>query len=295
MQVKPLQVLAAAAVLGLLSVGAYAATPPIPQPFVTPVGPVPNSDSGTGNGGLIITVFDTVRQVSLTEYLGVTIDQFLPGAGNATPEAGLSFDFGTLSGFSTVFGTSDVANIQYTITAGDSIASSGSQTGQRLATTLAAGTGLGFAGGTVRNSAANGAILAQRTAIGSILLGASNCNGVNPCNTVVAADSAYLGGTNWGKTLGVTAGITAGSAAGTPMGFYLLTVSSETGSQVTTKQQYANSANSAQWLLTTDGKLTYTLAASAPAVPLPAAAWLLISGLLGLGTVSRRRRGIAAA
>jgi hypothetical protein len=292
MQVSKL--LAAAAFLGVLSAGSYAAAPPIPQPFVTPTGPVPNNDSGTGSGGLVITVFDTVRQVSLTEYLGVTLDQFLPGASNATPEAGLSIDFGTLSGWSSVFTGSDPANIVYTVSASDYIQTSGSQTGMRLATTLAAGTSIGQAGGAVRNNAAVTAVANNRSIIGSVLLGASACNGVNPCKTAVANDSAYLGGTNWGKTLGVNSGLIAGSTAGTAMSFFLMTVSSETGTANTTKVQFANSANPAQFLLTADGHLTYTLAPAVAPVPLPAAAWLLISGLLGLGTVSRRRRMAAA-
>jgi hypothetical protein len=55
---------------------------------------------------------------------------------------------------------------------------------------------------------------------------------------------------------------------------------------------YANANGAAQWLLTAAGALTYTLAGTAPPpapVPLPAAVWLLMSSLVGLGAVSRRR------
>jgi len=60
--------------------------------------------------------------------------------------------------------------------------------------------------------------------------------------------------------------------------------------------QFANSLNVAQITLESDGDFTYVLApAAVSAVPVPAAAWLLGSGLMGIGGMIRRRKAAAQA
>jgi hypothetical protein len=56
---------------------------------------------------------------------------------------------------------------------------------------------------------------------------------------------------------------------------------------VSVKNLYNNSTGAGLWTLSGDGVLSYSLAGTQ--VPLPAAVWLMLSGLTGLGVMGRRR------
>jgi len=276
------KMIAASVVLALASAAASAAVPSVP-PQPAPA-PIPTTESATGSG-LIVSIWDSVRGVSLVDYVGLTESQFLPGNTNATPDAGLVLNFGTISGFSSVFGASSASNIQYSIS---SAVYNGSVLGRVLETTLAS------APSTMRNSAVSNAVGAARSFTGNLN---SNCANANPCAASSSADAAYAGQANWAEKYGNFLPLSAASTVGTAMGFYLLSTSSNSLTQNATIQQYGNSTGFASWLLGADGSLTYSLAGNGggPNVPLPAAVWLFLSGMVGFGTVARRRKEDASA
>lgn len=284
----PVRSLAASVLLALSSTAALAAVPTVPSQPVT--GPTPMPDApltpgGTdGNGGLIVSAYDSVRGVSITEYLGLNLNDFLPGNTNATPDGGLVLDFGVIQGWGSIFGASNASDIKYTVTAADYLRNSTADAylGSSLLTTLAPGVST-----TIRNNAMYGAITAERSFIGGALNGAGGCAGLNPCVANQATDGSYAGAAAWGDRYNNQLPVSAAASVGTAMGFYQVSASSNNQFANATVMQYANATGIAQWLLGADGHLTYSLG-GAP-VPLPAAVWLLLSGLVGMGTVSRRR------
>ena len=79
-----------------------------------------------------------------------------------------------------------------------------------------------------------------------------------------------------------------GAAVGSALNFYTITPPAR-GQANGTATPLAGFFN-----LASNGTLTYNVAAAVSAVPLPAAFWLLASGVAGLGTIGRRRRAVAA-
>jgi hypothetical protein len=268
------KMVAASVVLALASAAASAAVPSVPsQPAPAPI---PGTDVSTGSG-LIVSIWDSVRGVSLVDYVGLNESQFLPGNTNATPDAGLVLNFGTIAGYSSVFGTSDNANIQYTIS---SSFNSGAIAGRVLETTLAAAPT-----GAIRNNPISSAVLASRSFTGNLN---ANCANANPCTAATNLDATYAGVGSWAEKYGNNLPVSAAATVGTAMGFYLLSTSSSVPTANGTVQRYGNATGFASWLLGTDGSLTYSV--PPPSVPLPAAVWLLLSGMVGFGTVARRRK-----
>jgi hypothetical protein len=275
-----------AAALGLASAAAFAQPSVPPQPA-----PGPTPDPNSGNSGIIVSAYDTARGLSIVQYLGINMNDFLPSSagGSATPEAGLTLDFGTVSQWSSVFGNDSVANagIHWSVSGFDGTTTDVTDTylGKGLITTFAS------APSSIFNTAMNGAINAAVSFIAGGLDGAAACNGGNPCVALSSSDGAYAGSTaSWGDKYKNQLPISAASNVGTSMAFYLVAANSNSGGQTKAPfTRFENSGGAAAWLLTADGHLTYTLAAGQNTVPLPAAAWLLLSGLAGVGVVGRRQ------
>lgn len=275
-----LKALAATAVLAMGSAGALAQSVPTqPAP-----GPIPSP--GTGDGGLVVVIWDAVRGVSLTQYLGLTLTQILP-TGTNMEQAGFRLDFGVLGNYASIFGASNQSDIQYMVVAADG--TGGTFSGRNIATTAA----LGSIYPTTSNSRTRDAASAVR----NFLENANGCNLQTPCIAANNAEATYAGGTNFGSNLGSQLLASSATTVGTALGFYLLTTVNNLAvgaTAVAVVDVYQSTAGAfAQWLLGTDGRLVYSVAGDT-VVPLPAAVWLLLSGLVGVGTIGRRRAVAAA-
>lgn len=246
-----------------------------------------------GNGGLFLTAWDssTGATIGYARDLGMTMDQFL-----ANPNTDLSYAADAT--FTSAFAGVDASNIQWNVVAGDRVVDP-----NRLLTTAA--TDPGNVSNTAQNSAINMKMIALVTDL--------NARGIAPGTSVTqgvddSSDPDRIWGVNWGSKFGnLTANLTNSTALGGSLGFYLLTQNglTETSLTANTLQSQFHVDQGAQvntfaglastWVLNSDGSLSYNgTEVAVSEVPLPAAAWLFGSGLLGLVGVSRRKAKVAA-
>jgi hypothetical protein len=230
--------------------------------------------TSTGNSSLFITVFDPVLGASVVQDLGLNYADFLRST--------VATDDGFLANFSvdmSVFSQvgSNGSDLRYSIFAGDAL---GNYTSTEVIGTAA----LGALGATISGINSNVVGMLGSSGAANVFAQWNNTCGTSSTTCVgTAFGSTYFG--NFADDFNGLP-VPAAGAVGSALGFYSLRRSSPGAQDALVSAQYANSQHVAQWLLNADGSLSYTLPA---VVPLPAAIWLLLSSLAGLGVVGRRK------
>lgn len=247
----------------------------------------------SGNGEFTLFVRDEVTQNVYARGLQININNFLTEAASSTTYTGaptaVSYSIPTiaadanLAAFLAGVGSHEVT---WGVVAADTVGSNSAVTPRRLVTTTQA------------DVVANGSIPSNSTltsTVGSVNVFLGSVNGNLPGSTIgdgsSVAGSADSGGL-WGNsgTAGAAAqntfasGILDYSDIGTTMHLYLFT--SETPVSGSGNALASRVFQALDITLASNGTLQ---AVAAPAVPLPAAVWLLGSGLLGLLGIGRRR------
>ncbi len=255
-------------------------------------GPASALTTGTlSNGSLFLAVWDssTSGTYSYVQDLGYTINSFLPNSnaavsaadggpatGDKTPAAGLNLPFATsfLSSF-----TGLTSDLRWNVVAYDNQASNLTTNTRRAAATTQVATA--NAGGITSSG--------LQTVTTNIGAAATNLNCVTAL-TGCSSTSTLLKGSGYGNNLGNGGLSTSQSLGGTLEMMYITQNGTNPGAtNAASFDFYDNAFGRATWNLASNGTLTYNIEGAPAAVPLPAAAWLFGSGLLGLVGIGRRK------
>ncbi|MEL7311207.1 MAG: VPLPA-CTERM sorting domain-containing protein [Pseudomonadota bacterium] len=224
-------------------------------------------DPATGDGGaLIVSIWDTQLGVSLVYAIpGVFYQDLVDGTFGQT-------NFETaIPQFSTIFSESDSANLLYQVTATGPDAINGRGA---LYTT----------GGDTLPSVTSGNIAGTFQNSQAFYFQLDSTCGADPvCPAANSQAGTFAGSATWGD-LTAQLPFSAATGVGFALNFYSLTQNTASRIRPTDPAEVGPAAPGASWFLSADGLLSYTV------VPVPAAIWMLISGLLGFGAISRRKQ-----
>jgi hypothetical protein len=247
----------------------------------------------TGNGDLILSIWDTTTNTSYTSDLGVTMDSFIGGPivnGGASFVAGSAGNAGTGTWAADATLTSflagaNAATTQWNVTATDMVGITGATGGlnaARILTTTQAASLTPQSNGVLKTFNVNGYYNQA-----SILSGA---------NTSVATDAVngtagYAGVSTFGTNFGGKANFSNTAALGQSQNFFFLTNTSTVAGTAGFAGQFANTAGASTWTLASNGALNFNTAAVA-AVPEPGEWALMLSGFGLIGFIATRRRNM---
>lgn len=246
---------------GVLAVGLLAAGSAAQAAMTLP------SDATTGSS-LFVTVFDVTNNESFTTDLGLDYADFVtlgtPSSISAGALTARSFNLDM-----SIFSNNEASNLRYNIYAGDTLGGNGSK-------------------GFIVTAGATPALTnAQMNSVGTLATGLITTFNQN-CPTGSGCAGSFGDPALWGETFNANFGVGNAAPLGTALAFYSITgANTPSAGGVTTATQFASTQGAWAWQLSANGQLTFS-GPSAPEVPLPAAAWLMLSGLAGVGAVGRR-------
>ena len=239
----------------------------------------------SGNGELFMSVYDGTTQTSYVRDLGVDMNTFIANGSNA----GYSLSYAADSLLTSTFNLATNPNLLWNVAALDSVPTIAPYVGQRYLSTTNTPTA-SFIG--VQTNSTLSAFSTGNNYVNAIN-GSDLNSAINNSGVYHGANDGYAYfGSGFKNDWNTNAKFDSTAAVGTSLNFFSLTPSDNSGLHRATVTQFASAGGNASWLLATNGTLSYSVPA---AVPLPAAVWLLGSGLIGMVGVARRKSATSAA